>query len=171
MSLQSGFYTIRNGDKFVGRYEIEDRSLLPKRVLVGDDNIQVKVSISWFDLSISTAHMMALNLEWVVEALSNGRYKLSTGKAPTVAIDNKLFALLMDEDKPEEWVITERPQAGDSMYTVEAASKEEGWIAPTNDEEEVPQIAVRPLIVGPSMPPFFPPTEVFKFERIDRDDD
>jgi len=57
-------------------------------------------------------------LQWHLERLYNGRYKLSARGAPTGERNNLLFAFLMDRDKAEEWVITKRKDDGHrSQYT------------------------------------------------------
>ena len=57
-------------------------------------------------------------LQWDLERLDNGRYKLSARGAPTGAIDRLLFAFLIEGDKAEEWVITKRKDDGHrSQYT------------------------------------------------------
>lgn len=57
-------------------------------------------------------------LQWQVERLPNGRYRLLTRGSPTGEKNSLLFAFLIDTDNAEEWVITKRPNDGPrSLYT------------------------------------------------------
>jgi hypothetical protein len=46
--------------------------------------------------------------QWEVQELKNGRYRLVVRKAATAERDNLLWALLIEEELAEEWVITKR---------------------------------------------------------------
>lgn len=48
--------------------------------------------------------------------MPNDHYKLESLGAPTFEQADLVFAGLMGE-KPEEWIITPRPQAGEHTYT------------------------------------------------------
>jgi hypothetical protein len=69
---------------------------------------------------------------------------------------------LIEEEKAEEWIITKQERSG--QYTIEKADRRAGWVAQTDLED--PQIAVRILIVGPSFPPFYPPNQLWNFQRV-----
>ncbi|KAF8882960.1 hypothetical protein BD779DRAFT_1626449 [Infundibulicybe gibba] len=149
--LESGLYLIssRQDEVYVGRHFVEDLSLLPKRILSLPHGVQ------------------APRVSWIVEKLPNGRYRLRAGGAPTGVKDNLVFALLIDIFPAEEWVITHRENHGPNVYTIEKADTSGGWVLPEN--EPYTQVAARPLIATKSLPPQFPPNELWTFVRIDRD--
>jgi len=144
--LSTAQYYIRNDNLFAGRNIREDKSLLPKRVFCPTDNDDPDL--------------------WEIQALPNGRYRLSTRGAPTGAKGGLLFAFLLEDQGAEEWVITKRIFGGSnrSVYTIESANRNAGWVAQVDATN--PQIAVRPLIVGPSDPPFFPPNELWNIQPL-----
>lgn len=88
-------------------------------------------------------------------------YLLTINGLQVVELDGRLFAVV--EGAAQEWVVTYRSNHDAYTITKRLDSPEEiGWIAPTEGENR--QIRVGPLIVGRSFPPFYPPTELFKFE-------
>ncbi|KFY98216.1 hypothetical protein V500_01760 [Pseudogymnoascus sp. VKM F-4518 (FW-2643)] len=101
-------------------------------------------------------------LAWSIEKSGDG-YRLSVRGNPVTVIKGLLFAVLTGDPEPEEWVIKAQPQHGKGVYTVETARGGVGWIAPDNENE---QILVRPLIVGPSIPPYYPRNELFQITPI-----
>jgi len=149
-TLNNGVYVIasmisRDASRFIGRSPGEDRSLNPKKVLLLPRDRQAP--------------------EWLVRR-SQDTFRLEAYGAPVAARNRKLYACLIEKMcEKASWVITPQPQFGPDVYTVETPDRSAGWIIP-NDEEDA-QIAVRPLIVGPSEPPFFPPNELFKFIQLD----
>lgn len=57
-------------------------------------------------------------LQWELERLYNGRYKLKTRGAPTGERNNLLYAYLIEQDRAEEWIITKREDDGHrNLYT------------------------------------------------------
>jgi hypothetical protein len=140
--LSTGQYHIRNQETFAGRNAREDASLLPKKVYCPTDDAEAQL--------------------WTIEALPNGRYKLLARGSPTVELNRLLYAVLIDVEKAEEWIIKKYEQSG--QYTIVKADGSGGWVAQT--DLEVPQIAVRTLIIGPSHPPFFPPSQLWNFQRV-----
>jgi len=150
--LPSGQYFILNDKLFAGRNFREDKSIMPKRVFCPTDHDEPEL--------------------WQIRALPNGRYKLSARGAPTGARNGLLLAFLLDDQGPEEWVITKRKvdDSDRSLYTIETANRNAGWIALRDEADPPNQIAVRPLIVGPSFPPFFPPNELWNIENEDEDE-
>jgi len=143
--LPSGQYFIRCEDVFAGRNFVEDRSGNPKRVYCPADRPGPQV--------------------WEIERLDNGHYKLKARGAPVGTIDNLLYALLIHQERADEWIITLRPTPGPRpVYTIERASDRLGWIKSTNVEE--PQIAVRHLIMLPIEPPQFIPTELWNIQPL-----
>jgi len=134
----------------IGRYPVEDLSLLPKRVL---------------SLAMGT-HASP----FIVQKSDKG-YTVRALGAPTGAIDGQLFAVLLDFPPAEDWIITPQPQHGENTYTIEKNDRSGGWVV---DDEEVfgnaRAIKVKPLIATKSLPPQYPNTELFTFVRVDRDD-
>ncbi|KAF3931436.1 hypothetical protein ABW19_dt0202727 [Dactylella cylindrospora] len=151
-TLEPGLYIIRSKafPNFIGRRNQEDMSLLPKKIMTLPEGVEAP--------------------RWEVQRHEGGpepHYTLKAGGSHTATIDDKLWAILLPEPIAERWIITAQPQHGENTYTVEKENREGGWVIP-NDEPYV-QVDVRPLIVAPSLPPHFPPTELFEFVRIDRD--
>ncbi|KAH7888149.1 proteinase inhibitor [Phlebopus sp. FC_14] len=148
MPLEPGTYTITSPAlknwEVVSRHRVEDHSLLPKRVLAIPPSV-------------------ASSLKWKVECVGEDRYKLSIG-GHTAALDDKLYAVLLPEPPAEEWKITyvERAAKG---YIITSTSSGKGWVIPS-DDNEIPQIEVRTLIVGPSFPPTYPTGEIFTFTKV-----
>ncbi|KAF8882226.1 hypothetical protein BD779DRAFT_1648139 [Infundibulicybe gibba] len=147
--LETGMYIInsKQDGAYVGRNFIEDHSLLPKAVISLPHGVQAP--------------------HWVVEKLPNGRYRLKVGGAPTGVERDLVFAFLLDHHPVEEWVITHRENHGPNVYTVEKADHHSGWVLP--DKEPYTQIASCPLRATKSLPPQFPPNELWSFTRIDRE--
>jgi hypothetical protein len=58
-------------------------------------------------------------LQWSLERLHNGRYKLSARGAPTGEKEKLLYALLIEKEKAVEWIITKRCEddRNRSLYT------------------------------------------------------
>ncbi|KAF8586583.1 serine protease inhibitor [Ramaria rubella] len=142
--LPTDQYYIRNENTFAARNMREDRSLNPKGV---------------FCPSESDPEL------WQLQALPNGRYRLKARGAPTGIKNKLLYAFLLDESRAEEWIITKRKDEGSrALYTIETASRNAGWTAQKGEVSS--QIAVRPLIIGPSDPPFFPPNELWNIQPL-----
>ncbi|KAF3125576.1 hypothetical protein TWF703_010904 [Orbilia oligospora] len=100
MSLETGLYFIQAKSTHynVGRYYVEDRSLLPKRVL-----------------SLSQA-VGGLPSEWLVEKTGDRTYRMKAQDTYTGVIDDKLYAFLLPEPAPVDWVIKAHPEHGDNVY-------------------------------------------------------
>ncbi|KAJ4473846.1 serine protease inhibitor [Lentinula aciculospora] len=138
MAFETGLYTIKNGDKFVGRALIEDLSLHPKRVILTDKE--------------ST---------WAIEKLGNNLntfYTLISHGSPAAHIEHNVFVLVIDRELATKWIIRAVPQHGKDAYIIIGTDLEGGWVAP---EEIGEQIRYRPLIIQPSEPPRYPPNQVF----------
>ncbi|KAI0789335.1 hypothetical protein C8Q75DRAFT_806981 [Abortiporus biennis] len=153
MSLESGKYLISamatEGKNKVGRYWIEDKSLLPKRII----------------LLPETGGPDGWSPEWTIEKKDDG-YIMKSLNNYTAGLNGELVAILIpDMAPPQNWKITAQPRHGENVYTIEASDSAEGWVIP--EPEELTPVIVRPLIVGASYPPFFPPSELFKIERVD----
>jgi len=144
--LPTDQYYILNDETFAGRNYIEDKSLGPKKVACPTDSNDPDL--------------------WTIEQLPNGRYRIKARGAPTGVVRGLLFAFLADIDKAEEWIITLRKVVDDKhrrLYTIQKGNNSGGWI---KQEGGNPQIAVRPLIIGPSVPPFFPPNELWNIQPL-----
>ncbi|MFD7493703.1 I66 family serine proteinase inhibitor [Streptomyces sp. NPDC059832] len=76
-----------------------------------------------------------------------------------VVIDHLLFAALLPDPPAQKWIITHAPGHDRNVFTIETADRRAGWVLPSAEPKE--QIAVRPLIVGPSVPPFYPSNELW----------
>ncbi|KAF3171781.1 hypothetical protein TWF225_010463 [Orbilia oligospora] len=120
MSLETGLYFIQAKSTHynVGRYYVEDRSLLPKRVL-----------------SLSQA-VGGLPSEWLVEKTGDRTYRMKAQDAYTGVIDDKLYAFLLPEPAPVDWVIKAHPEHGDNVYSIETESGE-GWTVEGQSESQI----------------------------------
>ncbi|KAF8910924.1 hypothetical protein CPB84DRAFT_1762887, partial [Gymnopilus junonius] len=96
-----------------------------------------------------------------VERLENGRFILSNGGSPTTEIKGKVYADLLGQNVIE-WVIKRQQRSG--AYTIETPDGRRGWVL--TSKEVGTQVDSRPLIIGPSLPPFFPPSELWKFDTV-----
>ncbi|KAH8092542.1 hypothetical protein BXZ70DRAFT_459676 [Cristinia sonorae] len=149
--LKPGHYLIQSvaTGKYIGRNSKEDRSLRPKPVLQLPDSVDPH--------------------PWIVEKLPDGdSYILRARGAPTAAVDGDVYAILLDVPLPEFWKISSPERNPNDEYIIETNNRTRGWAVP--GDEDFIKIAVRPLIVGPSFPPFYPPNQVFKFIPVERDD-
>ncbi|KAK7448421.1 hypothetical protein VKT23_013684 [Stygiomarasmius scandens] len=141
MPLESGTYTIRSCEFNIGRPLAEDRSLLPKRIVVLPEE-QTSV--------------------WEIEKISTDTYFLKNQNSPTGNIDNKVAALLIMQEDAVKWRIEAIPQHGHNRYIIITEDRSKGWVA---SDEPFEQVKCQPLIVGPSVPPFYPQTEIFEIVR------
>ncbi|KAG8998061.1 hypothetical protein FRB94_007224 [Tulasnella sp. JGI-2019a] len=106
--IDSGVYMImdKKTNNPVGRFPVEDLSLLPKRVVVIPQGMQAP--------------------HWVVQKNGDGTYNLKAGGASVAGMDRdgmKLFAVLIDEMAPpdsKKWNIN---PTGDGAYCVQLASQ------------------------------------------------
>ncbi|KAI6108831.1 hypothetical protein EDD16DRAFT_62378 [Pisolithus croceorrhizus] len=83
--------------------------------------------------------------------------------------DDRVFDFA--NEPAEEWVICHREFQ--DAYTIERRCEPErtgeplAWTAPPDDESVASrQILLRPLILEPSNPPRFPPSQLFRFHRV-----
>ncbi|THG95045.1 hypothetical protein EW026_g6535 [Hermanssonia centrifuga] len=144
MSLKEGNYIIRNRaqGQFIGRNLAEDLSLLPKKVINLPHGVQAPV---WTVLPVND---------------SDNKYRFKIGGSYVAEIDHLLFAVLLEEPLPTEWRVTPSERDGPNAYIIEKVDRSAGWVLP--EEEPYTQLAVRPLIIGASDPPYFPPTQLFE---------
>ncbi|KAK1231593.1 hypothetical protein PQX77_005286 [Marasmius sp. AFHP31] len=100
--------------------------------------------------------------EWVFERVdSRFRIKTSDDKC-VIPGDQKLWG---KGEKDAKWKLEEAFHHGKNCFIIHAENGYEGWVTPYADEADN-QMINRPLIVGPSYPPFFPPFERFIIERV-----
>ena len=92
-------------------------------------------------------------LQWAVKQLENGRYTLYARGAPTAESDRLLYALLIDSEKAEEWIITKRNNdqytwvilditciqktERDISRSIEKADRSAGWVKQDGDNPQV----------------------------------
>lgn len=149
MSLESGMYNIRclANNNTVNRFHIEDRSLMPKRIL---------------PLKSDQDEGMR---PWVILKCGDNTYKMKALGSPVGENDGLLFAFLIGEEQGREWKIEACPQMGENCFVIMRPDEPVGWCVPELEEDRV-QIAVRPLISTRSFPPKYPPNEVFVITRV-----
>ncbi|KFZ05789.1 hypothetical protein V501_08024 [Pseudogymnoascus sp. VKM F-4519 (FW-2642)] len=144
ISPPSGLYTIIpeafGHQGYVGRRQIEDRSLRPKEVLVLGGTPEA----------------------WSVERQSDGKYRLSQRGGFAGESNGRLVAFLTREQGTDRWLIDSSTEDGNDIFTL-ARDPSRGWITPPPNDENDRQIWVQPLIIGAGEPPFYPPTELFRF--------
>ncbi|KAF3916206.1 hypothetical protein AA313_de0208501 [Arthrobotrys entomopaga] len=126
MSLESGAYTIRNkiNNNPVGRFIVEDKSLLPKRVLSLPQDKQTELPV------------------WKIEKsdIDSDSYRLKARGGVTTAIDNMLFAMLLDEEGPlgpSEWRLVPHPEHGPDVYNIVTPDNGYGWTVSGEDMAQV----------------------------------
>ncbi|KAI1785581.1 hypothetical protein LXA43DRAFT_124293 [Ganoderma leucocontextum] len=151
MALESGMYHIfsKLGDGPVGRRNVEDLSLNPKGVYKLPQGAEDAV--------------------WVVEKLSTGNYTLKIWGAIVGALDTRVLAFL-NEDQAllarTEWTLQcdESDAEGNAYVVTKAGGHQDGWVVDNTNVLE--PIMVRPIITGRSLPPYYPPSEVFVFKKV-----
>jgi len=113
-NLPSDQYYIRNKGQFAGRSDTEDKSLNPKEVYCPTGSSKIDLASPSCCNTASYSNI----LQWELERLDNGHYRISALRAPTKEINNLLYALVIDRAVPDEWIITKRRQEGAQiLYT------------------------------------------------------
>ncbi|KIJ96400.1 hypothetical protein K443DRAFT_682351 [Laccaria amethystina LaAM-08-1] len=141
MSFTAGQYYIRNKgtEAFVQRALNEDKSLNPKSVIAVPPGVE--------------AHL------WSIER-NGDSYVLKADGAPAFPKNNLVFVSLLEDSVIDlKWKITAVPQAGRNVFLIESTNQRGGWVLPS--EQPFAQVAFRPLIIGPSDPPFYPPSQLW----------
>ncbi|EPS38906.1 hypothetical protein H072_7304 [Dactylellina haptotyla CBS 200.50] len=127
MSVEPGQYIIRDtlNHKPVGRFIVEDRSLLPKRVLSLPPDGEVP--------------------KWQIEKSSNELYKLRSRGGTAAVIEDRLFATLMDDIGADhsEWLLIPHPEHGINVFNIVAPETGYGWAV---NEDDMSQIEVAPML-------------------------
>lgn len=135
--LESGLYTIQNGDAKIGRARHEALDLAPKAVFADTDD-QDPV--------------------WVVEAYPNNRYRLYAKGAPTAVEDlgpaGPLVSLLLDQGDATEWELIPVPGVPDT-YRIKSPHGSSWTVLEPGKQS---QIEVIPVLEG---------STAFTFEKID----
>ncbi|KAK6512906.1 hypothetical protein TWF506_009069 [Arthrobotrys conoides] len=154
--LQSGNYsvtTVRDptGAQFyLSRSPAEDRSLLPKPVLV----LPKPVTLS----------------PWKFTRHSDGLYTIENGGAPVVNIRGKLFAQLQAQPGVEtRWRVTSVHWQGKNQFIIESVDRSAGWSLTTTEAASVfsfVQPEIKPLVATRSLPPQYQASARFIIERI-----
>ncbi|KAF3308153.1 hypothetical protein TWF173_001675 [Orbilia oligospora] len=154
--LQSGNYSIATvrdptGAQFyLSRSPSEDRSLLPKPVLV----LPKPVTQS----------------PWKITRNSDGTYTIENGGAPVVNIKGQLFAQLRAQAGVEtRWRITSVHWQGRDQFIIESVDRAAGWSLKTTDAASVfsfVQPEIKPLASTRSIPPQYQASARFVIQRI-----
>ncbi|ESK81379.1 serine protease inhibitor [Moniliophthora roreri MCA 2997] len=141
MPLENGSYFIQNREKYLAA--TDEEPLLPRRVIVLPDGVKPP--------------------KWNVKKVGDDQYTITIDEARTRTIEDKVFAVTVEGPEPEVWYIVPDERGGKDSYVITTQERFKGWVAP---DEPYEQIMCRPLIVGPSDPPFYPPNETFQFTRV-----
>nr|VWO98436.1 Ubiquitin-conjugating enzyme E2 2 [Ganoderma boninense] len=157
MALENGRYHIfsKVDHAAVGRNPVEDKTFLPKSIYKLPTVVKPSEVMS-YALPFLRFSRRAL-WKWVVEKLPNGNYGLQIRRADVGDLNGRLVAFL-----PEavglvttlEWTIQrdERDAEGNSYIS--------GIPGHLPDR-------CGPITVGVGIPPFYPPTEVFFFKKVE----
>jgi hypothetical protein len=73
----------------------------------------------------------------------NGSYILKASQAPTAVIEGRVYALLIEEERPENWVITPVGASEEGVVIIQTSDRSKAWTVPSNEAEE--QITVQDL--------------------------
>ncbi|KAF8869996.1 hypothetical protein BD779DRAFT_1582658 [Infundibulicybe gibba] len=159
--LPNGEYAIKCQlrGQFVGRAKNEDHSTRPKPII--------------------TIPGPRDHVPWFVRSVGGNKYILSISEGRTAPLGGNVYAIIEGGPKPEEWIIERQKQSG--LFTwvscfvgpastnlipvvrIESSDRRGGWVLPQDAAPEGTQVDFHPLIIGPSEPPFFPPTELWEF--------
>ncbi|KAK6343436.1 hypothetical protein TWF730_011025 [Orbilia blumenaviensis] len=153
--LQTGDYWISTvvdgtGSQFnISRSPAEDRSLLPKPVLV-------------LPKSVTRA-------PWRITRNPDGTYTMENHGAPVVEIRGQLFAQLQEQQPKVNWRITSVHWQGQDQFIIETADRSSGWTVRTTDAGSVfsfVQPDIKPLASTRSIPPQYQPSARFVIKRV-----
>ena len=81
----------------------------------------------------------------------NGSYILRASGAPTVAIKDKVYAELLNEESAQKWVITPVSASGEDVVTIQTDDRSKAWTVPS-DNPDGTQITLEPLSSGSPAP-------------------
>ncbi|KAF8073319.1 hypothetical protein FPV67DRAFT_1446303 [Lyophyllum atratum] len=106
------------------------------------------------------AQLPSLRASVTLHVGRGSNYELAVAGGRIFTKDRLVWAALMDDAPQEQWRITPQLHMGPNAYTlfgsIEKTSEYEGWVL--DKQEPFNQVTCRPLIIGPSDPPFFPQT-------------
>ncbi|KZP27121.1 hypothetical protein FIBSPDRAFT_853722 [Athelia psychrophila] len=124
MSFPNDYYVIKHlrSNKIVSRHVVEDRSLLPKRVLVLPDGV-------------ADIH----NLQWLFESLGSGNYHLSNRGGTASVINDNIYGNILPSQGNDVWQF--RPGPGSNVYQI-INSDGVNWTVPNTDDFS--QVATSP---------------------------
>ncbi|RVD89767.1 uncharacterized protein DFL_000760 [Arthrobotrys flagrans] len=154
--LQSGNYwvsTVKDGTgaQFnLSRSPAEDRSLLPKPILVLPKSVT--------------------RVPWKITRNSDGTYTLENNGAQVVNIKGQLFAQLQAQPSVEtRWRITSAHWQGQDQFIIESVDRTAGWSLRTTEAGTVfsfVQPEIKPLVSTRSIPPQYQPSTRFIIKKI-----
>ncbi|KAG5635645.1 hypothetical protein H0H81_010532 [Sphagnurus paluster] len=140
-----------------GKYYIVNKHSGTKVGLSPEDPGKTRYAILSAPKNIHGPQLRAVT--WNVEHVGGHLYKLVVEGRVAASENGKVFGR---DGGDQHWTITEREGMGG--YTIEETHQlGVGWVL----EDGEKQVLSRHLIVGPRFPPFFPPTEIWEFERIE----
>ncbi|KAJ3790416.1 serine protease inhibitor [Lentinula aff. detonsa] len=143
MSLETGRYTIKNGDNVVGRALAEDLSLLPKRIILAPSD---------------------RDSTWIIEKSKHNEneYLLISNGSPTTHIEDHIFALLVHQSQATKWTIKAVPKYGEDAYNIFATDSAKGWIAPKEIGDQILYHGLISTGLGQQ-----PSTQVFQIVKVE----
>ncbi|KAG8844230.1 hypothetical protein FRB96_003234 [Tulasnella sp. 330] len=132
----------------VGRHLVEDRSLLPKRIMILDNSMEIP--------------------RFIVENHGN-TYTMKTRGGTVTCMGEKVVAALMEEDGlQDKWVLTRSLDPDDepnAFIITLPDDRSRGWVV--CDTSPGSQVTIGPIVAGMSSPPEYPKSELFKFTPVD----
>ncbi|KIJ96396.1 hypothetical protein K443DRAFT_284908 [Laccaria amethystina LaAM-08-1] len=141
MPISEGEHYIRNKGtgEYVQRSQREDTSLNDKSVISVPPGVEAEL--------------------WSIEK-SGDLFFLKARGDPAFSKDHLVYVSLQKEAYINvKWRLNEIPYEGRNVYIIESEDRHGGWVLPK--EEPYTQVAFRPLIIGPSEPPFYPPNQLW----------
>lgn len=118
--LPNGEYHIfsKATDFVVGRKLAEDKSLRPKGIYTLDPNVNPTGGRKVRPHVITRAFISNGLLQWTIEHVGEGKYKMKAGGATVGELEGLLWAFLLEEEQQNatEWRIQGVPQMGEDCY-------------------------------------------------------
>ncbi|KIJ61953.1 hypothetical protein HYDPIDRAFT_30778 [Hydnomerulius pinastri MD-312] len=101
--------------------------------------------------------------EWLVSKADGGRFFLNVGGYHTGLFETAVYGTIHEADR-REWIITHRKEQ--DAYTIEAKDGDgRGWTVPYDHvQPDRTPVTVAPIIATASLPPFFSPAQLFRFD-------
>ncbi|KAF9521869.1 hypothetical protein CPB83DRAFT_911627 [Crepidotus variabilis] len=143
----TGRYMIRSvmTRNYIGRSQREDRSLLPKRIVLLSDGVRPT--------------------EFVFNT-SGREAKITAGGSPTAAIDNKLYSVLLDTPPAQQWVVQRVSESGPAQYIITTQDGSAAWVVSGQDPES--QVSVLQSVrFDPSTAAPYPPRALWDIVPLD----